>query len=325
MSRVAGSPRLAYERAQAALFEECGLRAQSRYLNVGAPVLRTHVVEAGSGEPVVFLHGGGGVSAYWAPLLAALQDEFHLFAPDRPGCGLTERFTGYRRAPLREHAAVFVESLLDELGLERANIVANSMGAVFALAFAVARPRRVERLLLLGAPASSETKIPRKTWMFGRRPLGRIMYSTVLRPGPASGARMAGLVGKADAVSPAMRDVASHAYLLSGATDSWLALVHQAVGVTGTPRLAAMLRPHLGQVTCPTLVVWGSRDAFMLPAAGREFLSLLPNARLVTVEDAGHLPWIDATERVTQLVREHLRSTIDQPPAVAAAGADDVV
>ncbi|MBS1895294.1 MAG: alpha/beta fold hydrolase [Actinobacteria bacterium] len=301
-------PRLAFEAAQAAVLEEHGVQASSRYRALGAPVLRTHILEAGSGSPVVLLHGGGGVAAYWAPLLARLQDRFKLYAPDRPGCGLSERRLRYDRFSLREHAAIFVESLLDELGLERATIVANSMGGYFSLAFATAKPERVDRLILLGAPAGFERRLPGMMWAIGRRPLGRLVYSTILRPGPATGKRMAAqLVGDADAVSPRMREVAIRAAQLRGATESWLDLVHEGSrAFNRESQLVSALRPELHRVECPTLMVWGSRDAFEPVESGRELERILPNARLEVVDGAGHLPWIDAADRVGGLVLDEL-------------------
>jgi pimeloyl-ACP methyl ester carboxylesterase len=99
----------------------------SRFVQIANPGLRVQVLEGGQGEPVLFIHGGDGVAAQWEPLLSRLSSGFHVYAPDRPGCGLTDMFN-YRDVPLREHAVDFVEATMNALGLESASLIGNSMG-----------------------------------------------------------------------------------------------------------------------------------------------------------------------------------------------------
>src|SRR5262245_40475926 len=96
-----------------------GVRAHSRFFDLPPLAMRAHVLEAGDGPPVVFLHGGDGEAVTWAPLMARLQDHLHLYGPDRPGFGLSDRFD-YRSVDLRRHAGDFTVALLDALGLESA-------------------------------------------------------------------------------------------------------------------------------------------------------------------------------------------------------------
>src|SRR5690349_15088858 len=114
----------------------------------------THVLTAGAGDPVLMVHGGNSVAAMMEPLLGRVASRFTVYRPDRPGCGLTGPFD-YRGVDLRTHAVAFVESVLDGLGLERVSLVGNSMGGFWCLAFALANPSRVGRLVLVGEPAGS--------------------------------------------------------------------------------------------------------------------------------------------------------------------------
>src|SRR5215207_8093710 len=77
--------------AQRQLLLRYGVSARSRYVKLGKPALTAHVLEAGRGEPVLLLHGGIGTACHFAPLIGPLQQQFHLFAADRPGCGLTDK------------------------------------------------------------------------------------------------------------------------------------------------------------------------------------------------------------------------------------------
>jgi pimeloyl-ACP methyl ester carboxylesterase len=80
-----------YKKAQAHSLSKFRVSAQSRYVQIPKLSLTAHVLEAGHDDPVVFIHGGAATAVQFAPMLGALQSEFHTFAPDRPGCGLTDK------------------------------------------------------------------------------------------------------------------------------------------------------------------------------------------------------------------------------------------
>src|SRR6266566_8127869 len=126
-----------YRQAQSRVLERHGSPAVSRFVLLESQHVRAHVLEAGEGPPMLLLHGGGATAALWGPLLGSLHRSFRIYAPDRPGCGLSGPFD-YRQVSFRAHAVDFVRSVLDGLGLERATLVGNSMGGYFGLAFALA-------------------------------------------------------------------------------------------------------------------------------------------------------------------------------------------
>src|ERR1700759_5023413 len=100
---------------------------------VDAGGIKTNYLEAGSGPPVVLIHGSGpGVTAYanWRLVIPALADRFRVFAPDMAGFGFSER-------PEKADYGVDlwteqVVGLLDALGLDQAHIVGNSFGGAIA-------------------------------------------------------------------------------------------------------------------------------------------------------------------------------------------------
>src|SRR5215510_4538118 len=121
--------------------------------------LRASVLEAGAGEPLLLLHGGGASAILLEPLLSRLQHHFHLYVPDRPGCGLTDG-CNYHNVPLREHARDFVKAVLDSFGIAKVTLLGNSVGGYFSLVFALAYPERVNKLILLGAPTGIDRRVP---------------------------------------------------------------------------------------------------------------------------------------------------------------------
>ncbi len=120
---------------------------------------RVHVIEAGDGSPVVFLHGSGTSSLSALSLLEHLEG-VRMIAVDRPGYGLSDP-VDVPRERFREAAVEFLDETVDELGLESFALAGGSMGGTWALWYALARPERVRRLALLGsAPLLPGTRAP---------------------------------------------------------------------------------------------------------------------------------------------------------------------
>lgn len=122
--------------------------------SVVAAGLRTHYLEAGSGEPLLLLHGSGpGVSAWenWAEVIPALASRRRVLAPDIPGFGATES------KPDDEYGMEFwidhLFAFMDAVGVTAAPIVGNSFGGMLAMAASVRDSRRIERLVLMGSAA----------------------------------------------------------------------------------------------------------------------------------------------------------------------------
>ncbi len=143
-----------YRQAQAAVLDGIGTPVTSSTVPMPSPFGAAHVLEAGSGDPLLLMHGGG-VVAQWAPLIPLLAPHFHLLMPDKPGSGLAGPFD-YRGVDLRAHGVAFMEALLDAVGLQRAAIGGNSMGGYFAFCFALAHPERVSKLVIFGEPAGAD-------------------------------------------------------------------------------------------------------------------------------------------------------------------------
>ncbi|MGQ0804148.1 MAG: alpha/beta fold hydrolase [Actinomycetota bacterium] len=116
--------------------------------------IRTRYWEAGRGEPLVLVHGGGaGADALgnWVAAAPLLARHFHLFAVDMLGFGETESIDG-RNLEYTHNARVgHLRSFLDALGLGPVALVGNSMGGMTALGLAMDTPHRVSALVLLGS------------------------------------------------------------------------------------------------------------------------------------------------------------------------------
>ncbi|MBF6228058.1 alpha/beta fold hydrolase [Nocardia abscessus] len=121
----------------------------TRRSTTGGLTLRYH--EAGSGAPLVLLHGSGPGVSGWANFganLPVLAERFRCLIVDQPGFGASGRPEVYERNYLRI-SAESVLRLLDDLGLERAHLLGNSMGGAVATLLALEHPERVDRLVLM--------------------------------------------------------------------------------------------------------------------------------------------------------------------------------
>jgi 2-hydroxy-6-oxo-octa-2,4-dienoate hydrolase len=118
--------------------------------SVDANGIRTNYLEAGTGSPVVLVHGSGpGVSAYanWRLTIPDLASEHRVLAPDMAGFGFSDKPGEYSM----ERWVDQLDGFLTAVGLERVSLVGNSFGGGLALAFAARFPDRVDRLVLMGS------------------------------------------------------------------------------------------------------------------------------------------------------------------------------
>lgn len=268
---------------------------------------RVHALEGGSGSPLLLLHGGGGVAAAWAPVLAALGERYHVVAVDRPGCGLSGSFDYRGVADYGGHASKFVERVCDALGWRTTSILANSMGGFWAFSFALGHPSRVDRLVLAGAPAGIDRWIPPFLRLLGLRGVNRLLLSTVARPTPAvmldTFRRI--LVAHPERLDPDLLEVSRLAFTLPGAERAWHTMLERFLTLRGV-RDECFLRDRVATLSAPTLFVWGEKDAFAPPSSGEELAARMPKAELHRVPDAGHLPWLDAPDAVVRSTRAWL-------------------
>lgn len=283
-----------------------GTVARRHDVLLGGLNLRTSVLEAGAGEPLLLLHGGGASAIIFEPLLSRLQSRFHLYAPDRPGCGLTDG-CNYHDVPLREHARAFVKAVLDSFGIAKVTLLGSSVGGYFSLVFALAYPERVNKLILLGAPTGIDRRVP----LFFM-PLG-IPYVNQLLYRPSVGLlRMVLRLLVADKRNlPENIDRVAYAVAaLPRAKESWLSLLEELIRL-GRLNPHHYIRDELPHLDIPTLFIWGDADYFAKPSSGEQCCALMPQARIDVLPKVGHLVWMDQLERCTDLITAFVLSSLD--------------
>jgi len=276
-----------------------------RRLLAGAPVterrldlagVSTAVLEGGDGPPVVLLHGQGGWSGMWLPVIADLVTTHRVVAPDLPGLGASEVPDG---PPDAARVLAWLGELIQRTCPSPPALVGASLGASIAARFAIAHPDRLTRLVLIGAGSLARFRpapgVALALIRFIARP-GERTQDGLLRQVTVDPSRVRALLGE--------RWEASQAYNLDRArTPSVRAANRRLLRELGTKTIP----PHeLARIAVPTSLIWGRHDRVMRLRIA-EAASVRYGWPLHVVEDAGHF----ALEQ-PQAFRAALRAALGQ-------------
>jgi len=230
---------------------------------------RCRALEGGSGAPVVFLHSAGGLLRD-NPFLDQLAQRYSVFAPEWPGYGES---TGEELLEDMLDFALHGWDLVDALGLRQPHLVGHSMGGMIAAEMACLAPRDLGKLVLVGAAGlwMDEHPIPDLFAMLPHQ------IADVLFTDPQKGQAL--LTGGADLSDmEALKDF----YV---ASQRRLAMAGKILFPIPNRRLAK----RLYRLTAETLVLWGAADRLIVPAYAERWKSLIPSARVQTIDGAGHM------------------------------------
>jgi pimeloyl-ACP methyl ester carboxylesterase len=273
---------------------------------------RVHVIEAGEGPPVVFLHGSSTSSVSLLPVLEPL-DGVRAIAVDRPGFGSSEPVR-VPRARFREAAVEFVDEVLDELGLERSAFAGNSMGGTWAIWYGLARPERLHRLVLLGSAPLLPGTSPPLPLRITAAPLVGDLLPHVVKPNRRLLVRLLAAMGEKDTIVhyPELIEAlvaAARDPIASAANLAELRAVITPFGFRPSARLDA---DELRRLDVPTLLIWGDHDPVGSADVARETARLMPRAQLELLP-AGHVPYLGHPQRVAELLTTFISSRPWQP------------
>jgi len=292
--------------AETKLFESAGLAADTSFLELRRTGVRVRVLSFGRGQPVVLLHGVAVSAAEWTPLLGELAG-FRIHAVELPGHGLSDP-VAYRRGEVRGHTLQLIDDLYEALDLESTPVVGHSLGGMFLLWYAAARPGALRSLVVVGDPAVA---IPGVTV---RLPLS-LMTVPVVGPAmlrsPSSRAVFRRLLAMAlgrpaaAAVSSELLDVLRLAGRRPSNAGTVAALMHAINGFRRPRPESVMTADELGRVTVPTLFVWGTEDVYLAPGDARAWIEKMPAATLHEVP-GGHAPWLDDAAGCARVIAGHL-------------------
>jgi len=249
-------------------------------------VLLAHDV-AGSGDPVLLLHAGVADRRVWQAQWEPLAERFRVIRCDLRGFGDTPI------PPDRYSNVDDVVTLLDHLGVERAAVVGSSFGGRVALEIAATHPDRVSRLVLL-CPAfagldptpDAEAFDEREEALAEAEDLdGLVEHNVATWLGPEAD----------DAARDFVREMQRHAFEVQLTADA-------------EPVQPEMVRVEVdpAQISCPTVIMSGRHDLDLFPLIAAHLAETMPQARLIELDWAGHLPGLERPGETTGLILESL-------------------
>jgi pimeloyl-ACP methyl ester carboxylesterase len=261
---------------------------------------------AGSGPPVVLIHGMVNSSRHWEEVAMRLAADYTVVAPDLIGHG--DSATPRGDYSLGAHAAS-IRDMLSAIGIERATIVGHSLGGGVAMQFFYQFPQRIERMVLVSSGGLGREVSPmlRTAAMPGASALlWAAAHPRVLGALRTGGDRLdarrqgAGVVLKA--IARALRPLEA-----PGAREAFLQTLRSVIDVRGQ-RVSAVDRLYLLR-SLPTLIVWGERDNTIPVKHGRAAADAIPGARFETLPRAAHFPHLEDPEGLARVLREFLQTT----------------
>ena len=276
--------------------------SSSRFVRIqeGDLDLQLHYNDVGQGaETVVMLHGSGPGASGWAnfnrniePLTSA---GYRVILMDCPGWSKSDPIVC--RGSRSELNARALKGLLDALDLDRVHILGNSMGGHTAVAFALANPQRVGKLILMGGGtggASPFTPMPTE---------GIKLLNGLYREPTIDNLKKMMNVFVFDASSLTEE-------LFQTRLDNMLArrdhLENFVASLAANPKQFPDFSPRLHEISAPTLVVWGREDRFVPMDAGLRLLAGLPNAQLHVFNRCGHWAQWEHAEAFNRMVLDFL-------------------
>lgn len=243
----------------------------------GTPV-RADVVTCGRGPRVIFLHGLVGLNEHWEDVVGRIKDRSRCTTLELPLLEL--RGDDCSLWSVVDMTTQFLEEHVKEPSV----LVGNSFGGHVALRIAHARPDLVRALILAGSSGLIERTMvkgapvrPSKDWL--EEKIGELFHDkSAMNPGDVDRAHK---------------------------------LLNERGGARAMVKLSKTARrdnmtDDLGDIVCPTLLIWGKQDIVTPPSAGQGFTELMPDARIVWLDECGHAPMLESPVPFAAAIRDFL-------------------
>ena len=257
-----------------------------RTLSIRGGMFKADISVRGSGDPLLFLHGAGGL--HEGAYLDELGAKFTVYAPSHPGFGVSE---GIEHIDDIIDLALYYHDVLDELGIDSAHVVGHSMGGMLAAEIAALCPHRVRRLVLSNAVGFWRDEAPVLDFFT----LGPDQQLPYLWHDPQS-------------------EAVKEANPTPGSTEDMIELMFQrmqsysSAGKFLWPIPDKGLKKRIHRIKSPTLIVWGESDGLVPPVYAEDFRSAIKDSRVVVLKACGHLPMFEQRDEFVSLVTEFLSS-----------------
>lgn len=249
---------------------------------------------------MVLLHGSNASLHTWEPLIEQLGVEYRIITYDQPGHGLTGPH------PMDDYTADGMAQALDAVasaaGLEHFILGGNSMGGWVAWRYALAHPERVDALLLIdaaGAPLRAGETPPNLPIGFR---LARIK---------ALGLLLEQITPRSLVEKSLLQSVEVDSIVTPEMVDRYWELLRfpgnrRATGIRNRTDREEAYADRLGEISAPSLVLWGEKDSLIPRSAADTFAERLPNVTKVILTGVGHIPMEESPDATASAIRRFL-------------------
>lgn len=250
-----------------------------------------HYEEYGRGEPLLLVHGLGSSALDWEKQIPALSTRYRLIVPDIRGHGRSDK--PRERYSIKGFTADIV-ALIEHLNLGPAHYVGLSMGGMIGFQLGVDQPQLLKSLCIVNSGPEVKLRSANDYWQwFKRWSLARVLSPSA--------------IGKA--LGPRLFPKPEQGELRQKMAERWAKNDKRAYLASFDAIVGWGVQERLSRITCPTLVVSADRD--YTPVALKEaYVKLLPDARLVVIEDSRHATPLDQPQRFNQTLLDFM-TTVD--------------
>src|SRR5271169_2963052 len=273
---------------------------------------------AGSGPPLLLIHGFLGYSFSWRFNVEALSRDFSVYAMDLPGCGFSQR-TQDSECTLAGDAERMLR-FMDHLGIQEADVLGSSRGGGLAIVLGAMLAKRnmlhrIRRLVLVSAinPWSSNGRL--LTRMFATRFGGEFVMRVLPNLHIVLTRYFKRLYGDPKRISPGSIEGYEAGLDVPGSFEHLLRIVR-----SWHDDLALIEQSLPAASEAPTLLLWGARDKAVFPSSVHQLQSRLKNSALVLARGVGHLPYEEVPEEFNRVVSDFLLHNTPRAPLEIAAG-----
>jgi len=264
--------------------------------------VKVHYQRAGSGRPLLLLHGLVGSAKNWRRNISFLSQDSDVYAIDLFNMGESERVPGLDAG--LEATADRLAAYMDALGLDEADIAAHSHGGAVAMMFAARHPDRVRRLILF-APANPFCDLGHQLIRFYQTRFG-IWFARRIPslPRRLKATALSRMYGDPSRVSVGALEGYIEGLHIPGTMDHVLQIVQRWFVDMG------LLRSALERLAAkPTLLIWGDQDRAVGLNSARELLRMLPQSSLMVLPGVGHI----AFEEMPEICNKAMHDWLSKP------------
>lgn len=269
-----------------------------------AGTVRTRALEAGTGTPLILLHGAGGHAEAYSRNLVEHAKHFHVYAIDMVGHGFSDRpEIPYELDDFVNHLRDF----LDAIGAQTAILSGESLGAMVSIRFTARFPERVRKLVLntgmLGGRDEKGREEIRDALERSRAAAGGVTRETVRK-------RLEWLMHEPQkSVTEELIDARYKIYSQPGMGAVLKRVSEVVFGSALQERPSGAWDPEqMRSIKCPTLVLWSRHNPGRSVEIARESARIIPNHRMVVLENSAHWPQWEEVEEFNRLHLEFLRA-----------------